>query len=137
MQSADSSLFFLSQGDNVIYLLLYVDDIIVTSNNSAFLNTFIGKLTTEFATKNMGSLNYFLGLEAHRTHSGLFLSQAKYAHEILLHANLVDSKPMTTPMVVSSHLSVDGPSYDDPTLYRSLVGALQYLTITRPDIAYA
>ncbi|KAF5469540.1 hypothetical protein F2P56_013604 [Juglans regia] len=121
----------------LIYLLLYVDDIVVTSNNSILLNAFIDKLSKEFATKDMGSLSYFLGLEAHRTSSGLFLSQAKYAHEILQRAKLVDSKPVSTPMVVAHHLSTDGFDFDDPLLYRSLVGALQYLTITRLDLAHA
>lgn len=80
---ADLSLFVLSKDADLIYLLLYIDDIIVIGSNSAFLDGFIGKLTHEFATKELGSLNYFLGLEAHRTPTGLFLSQAKYAHEIL------------------------------------------------------
>uniref|UniRef100_A0A2N9HI66 Uncharacterized protein n=1 Tax=Fagus sylvatica TaxID=28930 RepID=A0A2N9HI66_FAGSY len=109
---ADSSLFVLSKGADLIYLLLYVDDIVVTGSNSALLDGFIGKLTREFATKDLGSLNYFLGLEAHRTSTSLFLSQA-------------NTFPRT------------GPDFDDPSLYRSLVGALQYLTITRPDIAHA
>ncbi|XP_052206791.1 uncharacterized mitochondrial protein AtMg00810-like [Diospyros lotus] len=134
---ADSSLFVLSKGADLIYLLLYVDDIVVTSNNSSLLIGFIRKLTREFATKDLGSLNYFLGLEAYRTSAGLFLSQAKYAHELLHRAQLLDPKPVSTPMVVAQHLSVAGPDFDDPSLYRSLVGALQYLTITRPDIAHA
>ncbi|XP_042972778.1 uncharacterized mitochondrial protein AtMg00810-like [Carya illinoinensis] len=133
----DSSLFVLSKGADLIYLLLYVDDIVVTSNNSVLLNAFISKLSKEFATKDMGSLIYFLGLEEHRTSSGLFISQAKYAHEILQRAKLVDSKPMSTPMVVAHHLSTDGPDFDDPSLYQSLVGSLQYLTITRLDLAHA
>ncbi|XP_022881012.1 uncharacterized protein LOC111398326 [Olea europaea var. sylvestris] len=93
--------------------------------------------TSEFSTKDLGSLNYFLGLEAHRTSSGLFLSQTKYALEILQRAHLVDSKPVCTPMVVAQHLSTTGPDFDDLHLFRSLVGALQYLTITRPDITHA
>ncbi|XP_042983281.1 uncharacterized mitochondrial protein AtMg00810-like [Carya illinoinensis] len=133
---ADSSLFVFSKGADLIYLLLYVDDIVVTSNNSALLDAFIGKLSKEFSTKDMGSLSYFLGLEAHRTSSSLFLSQAKYAHEILQRAKLVDSKPVSTHMVVARHLSADGPDFDDPSLYRSLVGALQYLTITQLDLAH-
>uniref|UniRef100_A0A2N9H6C1 Reverse transcriptase Ty1/copia-type domain-containing protein n=1 Tax=Fagus sylvatica TaxID=28930 RepID=A0A2N9H6C1_FAGSY len=86
---ADSSLFVLSKGADLIYLLLYVDDVVVTGSNSALLDGFIGKLTREFATKDLGSLNYFLGLEAHRTSTSLFLSQAKYAHEILQRAQLL------------------------------------------------
>ena len=134
---ADSSLFVLSKGADLIHLLLYVDDIVVTGSNSALLDGFIGKLTREFATKDLGSLNYFLGLEAHRTSTGLFLSQAKYAHEILQRAQLVNSKPVGIPMVVAQHLSMAGPDFDDPSLYWSLVEALQYLTITRPNIAHA
>uniref|UniRef100_A0A2N9G1B4 Uncharacterized protein n=1 Tax=Fagus sylvatica TaxID=28930 RepID=A0A2N9G1B4_FAGSY len=130
---ADSSLFVLSKGADLIYLLLYVDDVVVTGSNLALLDGFIGKLTCEFATKDLGSLNYFLGLEAHRSSTSLFLSQAKYAHEILQRAQLVDSKPVGTPMVVAQHLSTAGPDFDDPSLYRSLVGALQYLTITHPN----
>jgi len=134
--SADPSLFVLSKGDDLIYLLLYVDGIVMTGNNSTLLHSFIGKLTHEFSTKDLVSLNYFLGLEAHRTSTGLFLSQAKYAYEILQRAQLVDSKPVGTPMVVAQHLSMAGPNFDDPSLYQLLVRALQYLTITRPDIAH-
>ena len=85
----------------------------------------------------MGSLRYFLGLEASPTPDGFFISQLKYARDILPRAQLLDSKPVHTPMVVSQHLTTDGSPFSNPTLYRSLVGALQYLTITRPDFAYA
>ncbi|XP_065631288.1 uncharacterized mitochondrial protein AtMg00810-like [Quercus suber] len=111
--------------------------IIITGNNSSLLARFSCKLHSEFATKDLGSLNYFLGLEATPTTDGLFINQQKYARDILTHAQLLDSKPVHTPMVVSQHLSSDGLLFSDPTLYRSLVGALQYLTIMRPDIAHA
>uniref|UniRef100_A0A2N9HRT6 Uncharacterized protein n=1 Tax=Fagus sylvatica TaxID=28930 RepID=A0A2N9HRT6_FAGSY len=133
---ADTSLFVFHQQFGIIYLLLYVDDIIITGNNSSLLDSFTRKLHSEFATKDLGSLSYFLGLEASPTPDGLFLSQLKYARDILTRAQLLDSKPVYTPMVVSQHLSADGPHFPDPTLYRFLVGALQYLTITRPDIAH-
>uniref|UniRef100_A0A2N9HB18 Integrase catalytic domain-containing protein n=1 Tax=Fagus sylvatica TaxID=28930 RepID=A0A2N9HB18_FAGSY len=134
---ADTSLFVFHKHSDIIYLLLYVDDIIITGNNPSLLENFTCKLNSEFATKDLGSLSYFLGLEATPTTDGLFISQLKYAHDILTRAQLLDSKPVHTPMVVSQHLSADGPLFSDPTLYRSLVGALQYLTITRPDITHA
>ncbi|CAM8931172.1 unnamed protein product [Rhodiola kirilowii] len=134
---ADTSLFIFHQQSNLIYLLIYVDDIIVTGNNSSLIDGFTQKLHSEFAIKDLGPLSYFLGLEASTTHDGLFLSQMKYARDILTRAQLLDSKPFHTPMVVSQYLTVDGSPFSDPTLYRSLVGALQYLTITRPDIAHA
>ncbi|KAJ0985382.1 hypothetical protein J5N97_003738 [Dioscorea zingiberensis] len=134
---ADPSLFVFSRSGGIIYLLLYVDDIVVTSNNTVLLDAFISQLHREFATKDLGSLHYFLGLEVHRTPAGLFLSQTKYAHDILARINMLECKPVATPMVVSHHLSCDGDLCSDATLYRSLVGALQYLTITRPDISHA
>jgi len=82
-------------------------------------------------------LNYFLGLEVSSFANGLFLSQAKYAHNILARAQLLDCKPTTTLMVVSKQLSSDGDAFTDPTLYHSMVGALQYLTITHPDLTHA
>ena len=134
---ADTSLFIFHQQSSLIYLFLYVDDIIVTGNNPSLLDSFTRKLHSEFATKDLGSLSYFLGLEASLTPDGLFISQLKYARDILTRAQLLDSKPVHTPMVVSQHLTVAGSPFSNPTLYRSLVGALQYLTITRPDIAHA
>ena len=133
----DTSLFVFHQQPNIIYLLLYVDDIIITGNNSSLLDSFARKLNSEFATKDLGSLNYFLGLEATSTIDGIFISQLKYARDILTRAQLLDSKPVHTPMIVSHHLTSDSPAFSDPTLYRSLIGALQCLTITRPDIAHA
>ena len=134
---ANTSLFIFRRQSDIIYLLLYVNDIILIGNNTSLLTRFTCKLHSEFATKDLGSLNYFLGLKATLTTDGPFISQLKYARDILTHAQLLDSKPVHTPMVVSQHLSSNGPLFSDPTLYRSLVGALQYLTITRPDIAHA
>ncbi|KAI3500548.1 hypothetical protein L1887_36372 [Cichorium endivia] len=134
---ADPSLFVFKRGSTILYLLVYVDDIILTGNNSALIRTFITRLNTEFAIKDLGKLSYFLGLEATYTDDGLFLTQAKYAHDILTRAGLLESKPTSTPLSPSDQLLTIGDQFSDPTLYRSLVGALQYLTITRPDLSYA
>ncbi|CAM8940816.1 unnamed protein product [Rhodiola kirilowii] len=133
---ADTSLFIFHQQLDLIYLLIYVDDIIVIGNNSSLIDGFTRTLHSEFAIKDLGSLSYFLGLEASTTHDGLFLSQLKYARDILTRAQLLDSKPVHTSMVVSQYLTVDGSPFSDPTLYRSLIGAIQYLTITRPNFAH-
>ncbi|XP_022883668.1 uncharacterized protein LOC111400486 [Olea europaea var. sylvestris] len=120
----------------IIYLLLYVDDIIITGYNSSLIDKFPCKLNFEFATKDLGHLSYFLGLEASTIKDGLFISQLKYARDILTRAQLLDNKLVHIPMVVSQHLPAEGHLFSNPTLYRSLVSALQYLTSTRPDIAH-
>ena len=133
---SDTSLFVFHQQSDIIYLLLYVDDIIIIGNNSSLLDSFARKLNSQFAAKDLGSLSYFLGLEATSTTDGLFINQLKYARDILTRAQLLDNKPVHTSMVVSQHPSSDGPAFSDHTLYRSLVGALHYLTITCPNIAH-
>ncbi|KAJ0474222.1 putative RNA-directed DNA polymerase [Helianthus annuus] len=134
---ADTSLFILRKDAHIMYLLVYVDDLILTGNDDEILRSFISHLHREFAIKDLGRLNYFLGLEVVHTDTGLFLTQAKYAKDILLRAKLYDSKPVHTPLAPHESFSASGVPYSDPTLYRSLVGALQYLTITRPDLSYA
>ncbi|KAL8129258.1 hypothetical protein V2J09_018413 [Rumex salicifolius] len=91
-----------------------------------------------FSMTNMGNLHYFLGKAVSHTPSGLFLSQSKYVVEILDKADMTNCKPSTTPVDTSSKVSDQTRQpFDNPTLYWSLAGALQYLTITRPNIQYA
>ncbi|GKA56684.1 uncharacterized mitochondrial protein-like protein [Tanacetum coccineum] len=106
-------------------------------NDESVIATFTSRLNHEFAIKDLGALNYFLGLEVAYTDNGLFLTQSKYARDILKRADLYDSKPVSTPLATHVSFTADGIPYSDSTLYRSLVGALQYLTITRPDLSYA
>ncbi|XP_047314481.1 uncharacterized mitochondrial protein AtMg00810-like [Impatiens glandulifera] len=113
-----------------------VDDIIVTGNDLVALRRFITDTRNEFSIKDLGSLSYFLGLEVSHTDTGLFVSQAKYALDILERANLIEAKSVSTPLLTGESLVSTGSSFKNPTLYRSLVGALQYLTITRPDLSY-
>ncbi|GKB37917.1 ribonuclease H-like domain-containing protein [Tanacetum coccineum] len=133
----DTSLFVFHRGPDVAYLLLYVDDIILTASSTTFLQRIISLLHGEFAMTDLGSLNYFLGVSAQRTASGMFLSQSKFAVEILERANMQKCNPCKTPVDTESKLGPDGEPVSDPTLYRSLDGALQYLTFTRPDLSYA
>ncbi|KAF8723025.1 hypothetical protein HU200_022172 [Digitaria exilis] len=135
---ADSSLFVLRHVSNMAYLLLYVDDMILSASTSSLLQHIIAQLKLAFAVKDMGPLKYFLGVEVQRTSSGFFLSQAKYATEVLDRASMANCKPVSTPADTKPKVSVDdGKLLPDPRWYRSMAGALQYLTLTRPDIAYA
>ncbi|XP_040364414.1 secreted RxLR effector protein 161-like [Rosa chinensis] len=86
----------------------------------------------------MGVLTYFLGLEISYQKHSIFVSQAKYARDLVARAGMARCRSWSTPCLPNNHLlPTDGEPLSDPTLYRSLVGALQYLTFTRPDIASA
>ena len=86
----------------------------------------------------MGSLHYFLGIEvSHTTDGGLFLSQAKYVHDLLQKTQMSGCKACSTPIPSSLKLTASGsPPLSDPALYRSIVGSLQYITVTRLELAY-
>ena len=88
--------------------------------------------------KDLGPLHHFLGMSVQRRGAAIFLSQRQYALDILARHGMTDCKPCSTPVDTCAKASADGgPAVADPTNYRSLAGALQYLTFTRPDIAYA
>ncbi|XP_021980632.1 uncharacterized mitochondrial protein AtMg00810-like [Helianthus annuus] len=119
------------------YLLLYIDDIVVTASDSTLLTSIITMLSREFAMTDLGLLHYFLGITVTRDSTG-FLSQSQYARDVLHRANMTGCKSCATPYDRGSKLGAnDGALLDDGTLYRRLAGALQYLTFTRPDITYA
>ncbi|KAJ0753494.1 putative RNA-directed DNA polymerase [Helianthus annuus] len=95
-------------------------------------------LAAEFAMKDLGPLSHFLGIHVHRQGNHMFLSQQVYMKEIIDRAGMSSCKSAATPVDTKPKLgSHSGVDFEDPTLYRSLVGALQYLTFTRPDICYA
>ncbi|KAK9064797.1 hypothetical protein SSX86_016179 [Deinandra increscens subsp. villosa] len=94
-------------------------------------------LSGEFAMKDLGALSYFLGISVVRAGDQLLLSQASYARDIIECASMSSCNPVATPVDTNSKLGTSGPDFDDPTLFRSLAGALQYLTFTRPNILYA
>ncbi|GJW36328.1 ribonuclease H-like domain-containing protein [Tanacetum coccineum] len=124
-------------GPDTAYLLLYVDDIILTASSASLLQRIISLLHAEFAMTDLCLLNYFLGISATRTTFGIFLSQTKYATEILDQAQMLNCNPCRTPIDTEKKLGPEGSPVTDPTLYRSLAGSLQYLTFTRPDLSYA
>ncbi|KAK1617562.1 hypothetical protein QYE76_023079 [Lolium multiflorum] len=96
------------------------------------------RLRAEYALKDLGPLHYFLGIEVVRRTDGFFLHQRKYAHELLDRAGMLNCKPAATPVDTKSKLSAtDGSLATDASFYRSIVGALQYLTLTRPELQYA
>ncbi|GKE33235.1 ribonuclease H-like domain-containing protein [Tanacetum coccineum] len=97
----------------------------------------IASLHAEFSMTDLGPLNYFLGISAQRTSSGLFLSQSTYAPEVLERAGILNCNASNTPVATESKLGPGGDPVSGPTLYRSLAGSLQYLTFTRPYIFYA
>ncbi|KAJ4724634.1 Retrovirus-related Pol polyprotein from transposon TNT 1-94 [Melia azedarach] len=95
-------------------------------------------LQKHFEMKDLGQLNYFLGLEVLSNTDGYYLSQEKYALDLLTRAGLTDSKVTSTPLEPNAKLTpLDRVLLKDTTLYRQLVGSLVYLTVTRPDISYA
>ena len=87
--------------------------------------------------KDLGHLSYFLGFEITHSTDGLYITQAKYASDILSQAGLTDSKTIDTSVELNAHLTpLGGKPLSNPSLYRRLVGSLVYLTVTHPDISY-
>ena len=136
--TADHSVFYHhNSSGQCIYLVVYVDDIVITGSDQDGIQKLKQHLFTYFQTKDLGKLKYFLGIEIAQSSSGVVLSQRKYALDILEETGMLDCKPVDTPMDPNVKL-VPGQeeSFGDPGRYRRLVGKLNYLTITRPDISF-
>ncbi|GKV19636.1 hypothetical protein SLEP1_g29867 [Rubroshorea leprosula] len=134
----DSSMFLYSNRGSMAVLLLYVDDIILIASTSLLLSSVLSLLKKEFLMTDLGPLNYLLGVFATRNSDGIFLEQSKSVLDLLDRTGMSDCKSVATPLDSRKKLVLnDGPRHSDPSGYRSIVGALQYLTFTRPDIAFS
>ncbi|KAG6401021.1 hypothetical protein SASPL_137866 [Salvia splendens] len=139
LQTSDHSYFYKrSENGGFFGVVIYVDDILIASSDTTLIASFKDFLAAHFKLKDLGNPKYFLGIEIARNKSGLFISQHKYALDLVSDSGLLGCKPSTTPMDSTKHLQQeDGEVLDDPTTYRRLVGRLVYLCITRPDITFA
>ncbi|XP_071724909.1 uncharacterized mitochondrial protein AtMg00810-like [Rutidosis leptorrhynchoides] len=121
-----------------MFFLVYVDDLLVIGNDDKLVSTFVTALAATFSVKELGTLDFFLGVEAIQTQGGLFLSQYQYIHKILERTNMLHAKDFTT--LISSMQSlqlIDDTPTTDATKFRKVVGALQYMALTRPNVSYA
>ncbi|RVW75058.1 Retrovirus-related Pol polyprotein from transposon RE2 [Vitis vinifera] len=135
---ADSSLFIYTHGPIICYFLVYVDDLVITGNDIQFVDHIIQKLGENFSLKDMGNLSFFLGVEVIPTHAGLFLSHHQYIRDLLSTTNMLGAKDVSTPLSTTASLKLfDGTTPIDSIDFRRVIGSLQYLSLTRPDISFA
>ena len=116
---------------------MYVDDIVITGSDTLGISSLKSFLHTQFHTKALELLRYFLGVEVTRNKKGIFLSQRKYVLDLLTETGKLRAKPCSTPMLPKLQLTKDDKLFEDPERYRKLVGKLNYLKVTHPDIAYS
>jgi hypothetical protein len=100
------SLFIYKKGSLIIYLLVYEDDIIITSSSPAAIDALLADLRSDFALKDLWSLNYFLGIQVTRLSDGILLSQEKYVIDLLCWVGMISCKPVSTPMSATGKLLV-------------------------------
>ena len=132
----EHALYVKKNGGNVLFVALYVDDLIFMGNNDEMIEEFKGTMTREFEMTDLGLMKFFLGLEVRQVETGIFISQETYAKEILKKFKMANCNPVSTPMEPGAKLSkFDGGERVDASRYRSLIGSLRYLTCTRPDLS--
>jgi len=110
---------------------------IVTGNNEEEMKAFKKNMMKKFEMSNLDNLTYFLGIEFDMNSQGVLIHQRKYAQDVLKRFNMLNCKPISTPVDTGVKLSlVNDVKEVNPTLFKQIVGSLRYLCHTRPDIAY-
>ncbi|KAJ0092166.1 hypothetical protein Patl1_25531 [Pistacia atlantica] len=134
----DSFLFIRRTSGYVVLLLVYVDDLVITGLNPSTITNCVSSLCYVFACRDLGSIGFFLGMEVVRDNIVLCLSQQHYVVDLLRRFQLDACAPCATPFSSSkASQSSNDDLFPDVTLYRSMIGGLQYLTLTRSDTAFA
>nr|XP_016442248.1 PREDICTED: uncharacterized mitochondrial protein AtMg00810-like [Nicotiana tabacum] len=134
----DYSLFTRGSGKSMVILIVYVDDIILTGTDEFEIASLKEFLNLQFKIKDLGSLNYFLGIEVLHTPSGVLLHQKKFIHDLLANFNSSDCSPVTCHPELNVKLKArEGDPLPNPETYRSFIGKLNFLTHTRPDLSFA
>ena len=139
MQKSKSDHFVLYKNSNsgIILFVVYVDDIVITGNDSKGILSLKSFLHNQFHTKNLGMLKYFLGVEVMTSKQRISLSQWKYVLDLLFETRKLGVKPYSIPMTPNVQITKEGDLFEDPERYRRLVEKLNYLTVTRLEIAYS
>jgi hypothetical protein len=132
----DKTLFLLRQGDDILIVQVYVDDIVFGDLTHSLVARFAEDMSKEFEMSMMGELQFFLGLQIKQAKEGTF--EAKYMKDILKKFKMVDSKALSTPMSTTTVLDADEDGEPvDQEEYQSMIGSLLYLTMTMPDIQFS
>jgi hypothetical protein len=132
----DSNIYFKIVNDEPVILLVYVEDLILTGEEKVIIDCKKNPVV-EFEMKDLGLMNYFLGLEVWQSPEKIFLNQGKYAIEILNRFDMLEYKSMNTPMETKLKILVDTSSeLVDAMMYRQIIGSLMYLMNTMLDICF-
>ena len=135
---SEPTLYVKQQGNDVLIVTLYVDDLIFTGSNEKMIEEFKDDMAQKYEMSDMGLLRHFLGMEIYQEEETIFICQKIYAEKILKKFNMLGCNPVSTPLIMGEKLKKeDGGKAADVTYYRSLIGNLLYLTATRPDLMYA
>ncbi|GJS68308.1 retrovirus-related pol polyprotein from transposon TNT 1-94 [Tanacetum coccineum] len=136
--AVDLTLFIRKEGEQIILVQIYVDDIIFASTNPSFCDKFANQMSKRFKMLMMRQMSFFLGLQISQSPKGIFINQSKYALEMLKKYGLDQCDPVDIPMVERLKLDEDpNGTLVDPTRYRSMVRPLMYLIASGPDLVFA
>jgi hypothetical protein len=135
MGKIDKTLFLLRQGDHILIVQVYMDDTVFGGSSHSLVARFVEDMSKEFEMSMMGELQFFLELQIKQAKEGTFVHQAKYTKDILKKFKMDDSKPLSTPMSMTTALDADEDGEPvDQKEYQSMIGSLLYLTAMRPHI---
>nr|GEZ07519.1 retrovirus-related Pol polyprotein from transposon TNT 1-94 [Tanacetum cinerariifolium] len=136
--SVDPTLFIRKNGNDLLLVQIYVDDIIFAAPTLELCDLFANLMCSKFKMPMMGKISFFLGLQVFQSPRGIFINQSKYALESLKKYGFESCDPVDTPMVEKSKLDEDKEGKAvDPSHYRGMIGTLLYLTASRPDLQFA
>nr|GEX09780.1 hypothetical protein [Tanacetum cinerariifolium] len=134
----DQTLFIKKRKGDILLVQIYVDDIIFGATNKYLCKSFEKLMKDKFQMSLMGELTFFLGLQVKQKEDGIFINQDKYVAEILKKFGLTEGKSASSLIDTEKPLQKDPDGDDvDVHIYRSMIGSLMYLTLSRPDIMFA